>query len=189
MVSDSPPSLVDYPFPLDREEAEALLERLLSAQDYAKLLGASGKWLSGAAAHLGPNGYYSRGPCIYLWGKHWFSLADLDAWREVAIEDGYTPRPDKNGYIYFIEAENGLIKIGYSINPQQRLKFFGRVSPVPLRLIGYFPASPSDEYALHQHFAELRDHAEWFTPSPELLDVVSGREMAIRMRLVEKVAV
>jgi hypothetical protein len=65
-------------------------------------------------------------------------------------------------FVYLIEAENGLIKIGVSTDPLRRAKDFYIHSPVLVRLIAYWPGWRCDEQELHAQFADYRNHCEWF---------------------------
>jgi hypothetical protein len=72
------------------------------------------------------------------------------------------------GFVYFFETEDSqFIKIGFAVNVDRRM---GQVSPlVPMRLLGYFPASPHTELWLHHKFKQQRYIGDWFRTSPELL--------------------
>ncbi len=53
------------------------------------------------------------------------------------------------GFIYVAErVGTDLIKVGFSLNPEHRMRKFSRT----LRLMGYFPASRSAEHAFHKAF-------------------------------------
>lgn len=173
-------SLVGQSSPTDTEEADALVAVLLPLKKYARLLGATEPWLKTSASRVEGEGG-PLGPTLRIYGEYWFSEADLPIWYELAEAKGFArsaPDPGRFwGYVYFIQAENGLIKVGYSTNPGKRLTYFRRVSPVSLELLGYFLGTQTDEYYLHQRFAMQRDHGEWFRPSPELLQALSdGQE-------------
>lgn len=75
--------------------------------------------------------------------------------------------------VYFIGAENGLIKIGRSKNPKKRLRLIKTMSPISLELLGVIDCgrkeSVSLERRLHLKFKDLRVHGEWFKPGTELL--------------------
>lgn len=62
-------------------------------------------------------------------------------------------------FIYAIEAENGLVKIGRTNNPQQRAKSVFAGSPVKTRLIIAIPGLRRHEGELHRLF---RTHCEWY---------------------------
>jgi hypothetical protein len=81
-----------------------------------------------------------------------------------------TQRRSDDRPVYFIQAENGLIKIGVSESPHGRLQALQTGSPVRLRLVGMIAgAGASGEAELHAKFAEYREHGEWFRPSADLL--------------------
>lgn len=74
-----------------------------------------------------------------------------------------------HGWVYFIEAENGLVKIGRSDSIEKRYAELTTMSPVHLRLQHAIAASNyvAAEAWLHSQFAIKRDHGEWFGLSPE----------------------
>lgn len=77
--------------------------------------------------------------------------------------------------IYFIQAApDGLIKIGKSRCAVYRLTNLRTMSPVPLELRGIMlcPDGGRLERQLHDRFAEIRSHGEWFRPEPVLLDFI-----------------
>lgn len=76
--------------------------------------------------------------------------------------------------VYFIQASNGLIKIGISGNATHRLANLRTMSPLPLTLLAIMPGDFSDEVAMHLRFAKHRLHGEWFTPADELLDFINS---------------
>lgn len=79
--------------------------------------------------------------------------------------------------VYFIEAENGLIKIGYGF-PLVRLSAVRTHSPIMVRLIAAWPGGLAEEQALHARFSEYRNHLEWFRLEGEFkayIEDVRGR--------------
>lgn len=71
---------------------------------------------------------------------------------------------------YFIQPiEGGLIKIGSSKNPYQRLKTLQSHSPVPLEIILMVDEPEVD---LHHRFTQYQDHNEWYKPSEEILQYI-----------------
>lgn len=73
--------------------------------------------------------------------------------------------------IYFIQEENnreGLIKIGYSVNPYGRLKQIQGMSPIRLEIIKLLEGDTNLEYFLHNEFSDLRVQGEWFSPGKKL---------------------
>jgi len=74
--------------------------------------------------------------------------------------------------IYFIQAENGLIKIGYTYNVRHRLRGLRACSPLKLELLLVLDGDRISEKAFHKRFAKDRKHGEWFFPSVELLSFI-----------------
>ena len=68
------------------------------------------------------------------------------------------------GYVYFIQAENGLVKIGRSDDVEKRFSALRTMSPIPVVLLH---TVFSDNYVLaesyiHQELDRYRHHGEWF---------------------------
>lgn len=83
------------------------------------------------------------------------------------------PKPNTD-CVYFIHSEHGaVVKIGWSSNVHQRLASLNQYSPVPLTLTATFPGGLPDERKMHERFAHLRKHGEWFAASPELMDFIA----------------
>lgn len=76
--------------------------------------------------------------------------------------------------VYFI-AGAGLIKIGISTNLQSRFRAIRNSSPVSVDLLGSCPGTTLSEGLLHQKFAHLRRHGEWFEDAPELRAEIEWR--------------
>lgn len=75
-------------------------------------------------------------------------------------------------YVYVVEAENGLVKIGFASSPKERLRALQTGSPLKLRLRRFLkiPDAPVAERGLHERFRKHRVHGEWFS--------ISAREAA-----------
>jgi hypothetical protein len=86
----------------------------------------------------------------------------LDAWLR-ARESG-------EHSVYFVRAVGvALIKIGIAIDVESRLVNQRGASPIPLELIGAVPnVSMFYEARLHEQWAHIRSHSEWFHATPEL---------------------
>ncbi|MGL6198686.1 MAG: GIY-YIG nuclease family protein [Lachnospiraceae bacterium] len=79
--------------------------------------------------------------------------------------------------VYFIKAENGLVKIGCTANLEQRIRALSSMSPCKLELIH---AIRSDEHyklerKFHEEFESKRIHGEWFDLSAVELMAVKDR--------------
>lgn len=75
----------------------------------------------------------------------------------------------KTGVIYFLQADNGLVKIGITTNITRRIATLNTMLPYmmkPLLLIDCDDCCKI-EAALHSHFSEKRVRGEWFRLSSE----------------------
>jgi hypothetical protein len=71
--------------------------------------------------------------------------------------------------IYFIEApEQGLIKIGYALDPRGRYLNILTGSAVPLALLGCIKGSWDREAEIHASLGAHHSHGEWFRRCPEI---------------------
>lgn len=76
--------------------------------------------------------------------------------------------------VYLIgSAGSPLVKIGWTGNPEQRLRNLQTGSPVPLQLLAVFEGGAIVEAELHRRFADKRRHGEWFDLGPDPVGVVS----------------
>jgi hypothetical protein len=84
--------------------------------------------------------------------------------------DNPTPRNTSSmGWVYFITAENDLVKIGKSDDLHKRFSELITASPVRLRLTHAVACVNRHkvEIWLHEQFAAKKDHGEWYGLSPE----------------------
>lgn len=86
----------------------------------------------------------------------------IDVTPEFSLDDPYNAT--SRGWVYLIEAENGLYKIGRSDNIEARFAELVCQSPVKLWLTHtiYCTDYKRAESWLHQQFHKKRDHGEWF---------------------------
>ena len=68
----------------------------------------------------------------------------------------------KEPVIYFISADDELVKIGHTTNLSARLRSLRTAHPKELSILLVIPGSRDDEQELHQRFAEFRVKREWF---------------------------
>lgn len=80
--------------------------------------------------------------------------------------------------LYFIRAENGLIKIGVSVDPENRLRQLQTGSSTRLELLDTIETENSNllESKLHKEFAKYRIHGEWFNISRDTIQYLVERE-------------
>lgn len=77
----------------------------------------------------------------------------------------------KVGYVYLIQSETGLIKIGRTNNVSKRFNSLNTQSSVSLHLIKYYKLSRYFEFEtmLHRKFKKYNEHAEWFAIDQDVL--------------------
>lgn len=76
--------------------------------------------------------------------------------------------------VYLVRAgDAGPIKIGYATNFARRLKELQFFNHEPLTALAVIPGGRSQEHMLHERFAHLRIHGEWFRPGVDLLAFVA----------------
>ena len=87
----------------------------------------------------------------------------------------YSPRC--KSYVYFALSA-GMVKIGISSNPKKRLESLSTGSAAPIRIIKKIDGDARLERELHNRFAGLRSHGEWFFFSGGLVDFINGQQDA-----------
>ena len=70
-------------------------------------------------------------------------------------------------WVYFAERD-GLVKIGYSANVDQRMRQLGA------RLLAVMPGGAGMEGRMHALFAEYHAHGEWFHPGLGLVSFIEA---------------
>jgi hypothetical protein len=83
----------------------------------------------------------------------------------IAEMDAMNP---KYGVCYFIGCEEGLVKIGYSANLNQRFNTIKSGSLYKLSILATANGGRSREAFYHHKFAEHRFSGEWFSRCPEI---------------------
>lgn len=75
------------------------------------------------------------------------------------------------GFVYFIRPIGmaGPIKIGHSAEPRARILTLSTWSPFPLEIITTIPGGRDLECNVHDCFANLHSHREWFHAGKDLL--------------------
>lgn len=81
------------------------------------------------------------------------------------------------GYIYFFQAvESGLIKIGFSMRPRERLLELERQTSRTLKLLYQHQGTMALERVYHNSFKEFEVSPEWYRPETKLINFVSTLE-------------
>lgn len=147
----------------------------IASREYDSFYARDGHWLSKRRDGRSPSWQIVRpanGTIVYKsTGTDDFEKAckALDAFVEQAPEVSTRQKVRASTTVYFIEAETGLIKIGASHNPDQRIKELRAMSPVKLTILATVSGRIGDERAYHKQFAAHRSHGEWFHPHPDIL--------------------
>lgn len=81
--------------------------------------------------------------------------------------DPYNVRAPEPTWCYFMRHETN-IKIGYSKDPRKRA-----LALAGAEILAKEPGAASRESQLHEQFAHLRLHGEWFEPGPDLLEYIA----------------
>lgn len=76
-------------------------------------------------------------------------------------------------FVYVVEAENGLIKIGCSEWPDRRLQLIRTHTPLHTRLLAMWQGDRREEGALHKRLRAQGHHSEWFRIDGPVLDFVA----------------
>lgn len=124
----------------------------------------------GGNGRMTGRGLFASHAVPYLLESMGFDVSACNGWeRQASPADGPDERP-----VYFIQADNGLVKIGVSADPMNRLEGLRTGSPLRLRLLGVIPGlGVVGEHELHERFAASRSHGEWFRPTPELATYIA----------------
>lgn len=75
-------------------------------------------------------------------------------------------------FVYFIEAPDGLIKIGWTSDLARRVNNLAVGSSGPIKVLATTPGGRTLEAHLHERFSDDRVQGEWFKPSDDLRGLV-----------------
>lgn len=86
-----------------------------------------------------------------------------------------SPPKEPKGYVYFIQGLcGGAIKVGYSVDPNKRLKELQTGYPDTLTILLMIPGTEQTEKTLHRQFESSRLKGEWFRPDEYLIDAIKN---------------
>lgn len=94
-----------------------------------------------------------------------------------------------HGFVYFVQAGDGAIKIGYSDNPRRRLSDLQVSSPEQLTLLGATPGTYLTESAFHWYLRKFALRGEWFKPEPFVFETITKamkEERSYTRKIVER---
>lgn len=100
-------------------------------------------------------------------------------WRKVAPSRKSPWHPPQivksSNFVYFIESPDlGLVKIGVSTDPCDRLKSLQTAHPRKLYLRAVIPGDSEVERSIHKKFSHLQEMNEWFRMTDEILSFVEN---------------
>ena len=72
-------------------------------------------------------------------------------------------------YVYVVQREDGLVKIGTSKDPRQRIRLL-ECEHGDLHVWACVPGGRAEEKWLHRKWKHVHSHLEWFHPDEELLN-------------------
>lgn len=91
------------------------------------------------------------------------------------------------GFIYFVQSgDRPFVKIGWAINPHDRLTKLQCGTPDELRILALLDGTMADELAWRKRFAHLAFRGEWFHLTHELADAIERREEIAALLLAER---
>jgi len=79
------------------------------------------------------------------------------------------------GKVYFLQREDGLIKIGYSSDIDARIDQLNR-SHKGLKVLRVIHGDQRRETMIHQQLKAHREYGEWFRPEAQVFDFISSVE-------------
>lgn len=71
--------------------------------------------------------------------------------------------------VYFIQAEDVAIKIGFTLNIKNRFRQMQMDCPLKLYIIGMIKGDRAAESRLHKKFKKYRRTGEWFQPHENII--------------------
>lgn len=106
------------------------------------------------------------------------SFADhqLTKQRRGTLNVSSRPQRPKRPVVYFVQASNGLIKIGSTKYISDRFATLQSHSPIPVTLLATIPGYRTEKFMIHARFAAHRQHGEWFDPHPDILAEIERLE-------------
>ena len=160
---------------------EISLPKFLKVNEVAEILGRSRQVIYGWIKN---KLYFDDGDLFKVGGDYLIRQDCIDRLKKVVPQASERLKgKNEKLYVYFIRAENGLVKIGKAVNPKNRFGTIKTASPVPVELLAFTEADSGLEKFLNKYFAEHRSHGEWFKVNKEiedLIDKINANESVIK---------
>lgn len=95
--------------------------------------------------------------------------------------------PSTQGHVYFAwQAAAGMVKIGYSKNPDKRVKALQTGSPESVEIVFSIPGTMAQEKRLHRLLGSDRHRNEWFKPTEKMSEIANDVQQIGLKRALEK---
>jgi hypothetical protein len=82
--------------------------------------------------------------------------------------DDFRVSYESQSYVYFLLAPNGLVKIGFASDYDERIRKLRTGSPLPLYPMAAVRGGRVEEREYHKRFKAARHHGEWFDLTDEI---------------------
>ena len=86
----------------------------------------------------------------------------------------YNKRVSNKAKMLYLITDGEYYKLGYSVDPNKRLKALQTAHPKPLRLLAVSEGGYADEAYYHSQLEATKQNGEWFSLSHDLLKLVSS---------------
>jgi hypothetical protein len=105
------------------------------------------------------------------------------------LEGAVSYAQQKRGYVYLARNEkNGELKIGFSINPRQRMVALRSEVGSDVALMHVLIADQLMETVAHVVWGRFRLHGEWFSDQEEIISWFRGHDLLADIPTIEKPA-
>lgn len=111
----------------------------------------------------------------------WVDPKVAERWIAERFKGRRTIAFSRRGFIYFVEREDGAIKIGWSSDVMRRVSELRKKVGTAAQLIACYPGDKPEELRLHDVFRESLIGDEWFRPDAcvlSFIDSLSGHRVS-----------
>jgi hypothetical protein len=104
----------------------------------------------------------------------WIDPVAADAWIATRFGGRKTVAFDRTSIVYFVQREEGPIKIGFTSDIVRRLAELRKDAGSAVALLACFPGGKPDELRMHERFAPWAIGEEWYARCDELIAFIDG---------------
>lgn len=117
-------------------------------------------------------------PAFREGNRVWIDLNEATTWLAKRFKGRKTIAFDRHSFIYFAQAEDRTIKIGWSADVMRRIPELRKYRRQGVHLLACFPGDKPGELRLHERFASLRwagdPEGEWYEDDGSILSFIGG---------------